>query len=64
MSFLWIRSKRQSQRYLFRHAMICQEPKTTRDCSVSKTTNNMISFLFFISLFHIQGKNNHNLNVF
>ena len=30
-----------------------------RDCSVSKTTtNNMISFPFFILLFHIQGKNN------
>ena len=37
--------------------MICHEPKTTRDCSVSKTTtNNMISFPFLFRYFIYRGK--------
>ena len=39
------------------HAMICHKPKTTRDCSVSKTTiNNMISFPFLFRYFLYGGK--------
>ena len=56
MSFLFGRSASHSVICLG-HGMICHDPKTTRDCSVSKTTtNNMISFPFLFRYFIYRGK--------